>query len=334
MNMTTIKDVAQHAGVSPATVSRVLMNRGNVSAKTVAVVQESIRQLGYHPNALARQLRQQQTRTIYVLIPGIDNAFFSEVFRGIETEALANHYQAFLVNTNNDKAQENFYLSALAQKQTDGIISLSAAAAASVIERQVAGLPMVVACQYLEHSSLPNVTIDNIAAVKEAVAHLISLGHRNIGHLSGPSSNVLYRDRLTGYLRSLTEHNISINMDYVSYGESTLLSGYERTLELLQAHPEVTAVFASGDVMAIGSMKAAKELGRRIPEDYAVIGFDDLEITQFCDPPLTTIHQPMFEIGRDSMRKLLDLIEGRPTDTQQLLPYQLIVRESTVSHTR
>ena len=147
MYMATIKDVAQHAGVSSATVSRVLMNQGNVSEKTAAAVRNSIALLGYHPNALARQLRRQHTQTVYVIIPSIDNAFFSEVYRGIETEALAHNYQAFLVNTNNDKNQENLYISALVQKQTDGIISLSATAATSVIERQVAGLPMVLACQ-------------------------------------------------------------------------------------------------------------------------------------------------------------------------------------------
>ena len=334
MYMATIKDVAQHAGVSSATVSRVLMNQGNVSEKTAAAVRNSIALLGYHPNALARQLRRQHTQTVYVIIPSIDNAFFSEVYRGIETEALAHNYQAFLVNTNNDKNQENLYISALVQKQTDGIISLSATAATSVIERQVAGLPMVIACQYLENGSLPNVAIDNIAAAKDAVAHLISLGHKKIGCLAGPASNVLYRDRLTGYLRALTDHAIPVNMEYVSYGDSTFQSGYEMARELLQAHPEITAVFASGDVMAIGSMKAAKELGRRIPQDYAVVGFDDLDITQFCDPPLTTIHQPMFEIGKYSMQTLLDLINGNPTQNQRLLEYQLIVRESTVFHSR
>lgn len=330
--MATIKDVARHAGVSSATVSRVLMNQGNVSAKTAAAVQKSIAQLGYHPNALARQLRRQHTQTIYVIIPSIDNTFFSEVYRGIESEALAHHYQAFLVNTNNDKNQENLFLSALVQKQTDGIISLSAAAATGVIERQVAGLPMVIACQYLEDGSLPNVAIDNIAAAKEAVTHLLDLGHRNIGCLSGPATNVLYRDRLTGYLRALAEHDIPVNMGYVSYGNSTLQSGYDRGLELLLGHPEITAVFAAGDVMAIGSMKAARKLGRRIPQDYAVVGFDDLDITRFCDPPLTTIHQPMFEIGKYSMQTLLDLIEGKPTQNQRLLEYRLIVRESTVEH--
>ena len=171
-----------------------------------------------------------------------------------------------------------------------------------------------------------------IAAAKEAVTHLLDLGHRNIGCLSGPATNVLYRDRLTGYLRALAEHDIPVNMGYVSYGNSTLQSGYDRGLELLLGHPEITAVFAAGDVMAIGSMKAARKLGRRIPQDYAVVGFDDLDITRFCDPPLTTIHQPMFEIGKYSMQTLLDLIEGKPTQNQRLLEYRLIVRESTVEH--
>ena len=328
--MVKIKDVAAMAGVSPATVSRVMMNKGNISEKTRAKVLRNVDLLGYRPNALAKQLRQQRTHTVYVIVPNFNNSFFYEVCRGIESVALDNQYQIYLVNANNDKSQESLYISALMQKQTDGIISISAVAAMNVVEQQIVGLPMVISCQYLENCSIPNVAIDNVLAATEATAHLVDLGHRKIGHLSGPANHVLYRDRLTGYLRALTEKQVEVDMNYVSFGDSTFMSGYERTLELLNGYKEITAIFASGDSMAIGAMKAAKELGRRIPEDCAVVGFDDLEIASFCDPPLTTIQQPTMEIGIQSMQLLLDLIQKKTTEHQRLLDYKLIVRGSTV----
>lgn len=327
--MSTIQDVAAHAGVSPATVSRVLMGKNNVTEKTRTVVLQSIKALNYRPNILARQLRQQRTRTVYVIVPDISNPFFYEIYRGIESVASSFDYQTFLLNANNNKILERQYIAALTQKQTDGIISLSAAAAAGVIEQIAEGFPVVIACQYLEDTRLPNVAIDNVSAARDAVCHLIGLGHRKIGMLAGPPNTMLYRDRLNGYFHALSENGIPVNMDSVMFCKSTYQSGYDTVQELLQINPDLTAIFASGDAMAIGAMRAIFKIGKRIPEDIAIIGFDDLDISSFCRPSLSTIRQPMFDIGARSMEMLINLIEGNPTETQVLLGYSLVVREST-----
>jgi len=327
--MATIKDVAKYAGLSPATVSRVIRNQSNVSDKTRNLVMKAISDLNFQPNTLARQLRQRETKTIIVIVPDIGNSFFRDIIKGIESVAYQNNYQVFLTDMQNNPDIEAYYFNALLQKQADGIISLSASVPLKLMEQVASQYPVVIVCQYMENSDLPNVTIDNVAASKKIMEHLIKMGHTRIAHLTTFPNVMLYRDRLAGYYQSLAENGIQIDMDLVRYGNSSFQSGYEQMMELLELKKPVTAVFAAGDILAIGAMKALKASGKRIPEDCAVVGFDDIDLSSIYDPTLTTIRQPKREMGEISMTMLLDLINGKkPTPNQRILNYELVIRES------
>ncbi|MCB6609489.1 LacI family DNA-binding transcriptional regulator [[Clostridium] symbiosum] len=327
--MATVKDVAKKAGVSIATVSRVIRNEEIVTPKTREIVLSAIKELNYQPNALARQLRQQETNTVIVIVPDIGNTFFHEILLGIESEAEKYGYQVLIVDMHNKPDIESHYLHALQQRQVDGVISLSANVAKSLMEQVATSSPVVVACQYLDNSNIPNVTIDNIGAARTMVEYLIKLGHTRIAHLTSHPTALLYRDRFNGYISALANHNIPIDLELVKYGESTIASGYEMMSSLLELSNPVTAVFAAGDVMAIGALKALKNAGLNVPGDCSVAGFDDIEISSIFEPALTTISQPKLLMGKTSFKKLLKLMKGEPlAEQQELLNYKLIIRES------
>ena len=327
--MATIKDVARHAGVSIATVSRVIRNQNVVTEKTQKKVLHSIRMLDFQPNILARQLRTQETGTIIVIVPDIGNSFFYEILRGIQDVANTHGFQVFIADMQNNPDVETHYLHALLQKQADGVISLSANVAQSLIERVASDFPLVIACQYMADSELPNVTIDNVSASKKIVEHLIGLGHRRIAHLSCEPNILLYRDRQNGYYQALAENGISIDLKLVQYGTSSLASGFEQMHNFLDLPTPPTAVFAAGDILAIGALKALKARGWRTPADCAVVGFDDIDLSALYDPALTTIRQPKRAMGELAMQMLLDIIQGVPLAKRQcILDYELVVRDS------
>jgi len=327
--MATIKDVAKYAGVSMATASRVVRGEDNVSPKRKKLVEDAIKALNYEPNAIARQLRQKETHSVIVIIPDIRNTFFHEIIVGIEKVAFQNGYQVLLADMQNDVQVEEYYFNSLAQRQTDGIISLSANIGRRLMEEVSSRYPVVIACQYIDNSDLPNVTIDNIEASKKIMQHLIDRGYRNIGHLTSQPNILLYRDRFTGYCQVLAENGITIDLELVKYGESSLESGYEQMCALLDQKKQVDAVFAAGDIMAIGAMKALTERGIRIPQDCAVVGFDDIELSSICTPPLTTIRQPQTKMGVMAMNMLCDLMAGKELANRQVvLDYELVIRES------
>lgn len=326
--LVSIKEVAKAAGVSPATVSRVLTNSRKVSPKRKAAVLKCIEELNYLPNIPARQLRNKKTNVINVLVPDITNPFYHEVFRGIEAVATQNNYQVFFVNVGNSTEKEEQYVGALMQRQMDGLISLSASLVVREIEDLAKDFPIVIACQYFKESAIPSVGIDNVQATKTMVDYLISLGHEEIAFISVDRDNLVYLDRLTGYVRAQEEHGISIDMRRVVYAQqNSLQSGYEAAIKLLK-QVKVTAICAAGDDLALGCMKAVKEMGHRIPEDISVVGFDDIVYSKFSSPELTTIHQPMQELGEQAMQMLLDRIEGREVLQKYVMEYKLVIRES------
>ncbi|WP_343247308.1 LacI family DNA-binding transcriptional regulator [Diplocloster hominis] len=327
--MATIKDVARHAGVSNATVSRVIRNENTVTDKTRELVNQAIRELNYQPNALARQLKTQSTGFIIVVVPDIGNTFFHEILFGIEEKAVKSDAHVLIADMHNELDIETYYFNALLQRQVDGVISLSANAARSLMEKAASNYPMVVACQYLENSAVPNVTIDNASASRDIVRHLIGQGRRKIAHLTADPNFVLYRDRLNGYLTALTEAGLPMALELIRYGKSSIQSGYEQTMNLLDSGAQFDAIFAAGDTMAIGAVKALKAAGLQVPKDCAVVGFDDIEMSSVMEPALTTIRQPKYQMGQTAMGILLDLIHGRPVKNPKvIMDYELVVRES------
>jgi len=325
-----INDVAKAAGVSTATVSRALDNKSSVKPKNRDAVLAAVHQLNYKPNALARQMRTQKTHSVIVTVPDIRNTFFSEVIFGIEQCANEHDYQVLIADIRGQSDAEKYYFQAIQQRSIDGIISLSANVAKSLIEQVAKKYPIVVACQFLDNYNVPNVTIDNIRAAESITNHLIQLGHRKIAHITGRSSTALvYRDRLNGYISALAKHNLSIDLQLVRYGDASVQSGYDNMKMLLELDDTITAVFAAGDAMALGAIRALTDSGLRVPEDCAVVGFDDIDISTFCRPSLTTVRQPKHLIGETAFKTLLKLMNHEPLETiQVVLDYEIIIRES------
>ncbi|GAX92019.1 LacI family DNA-binding transcriptional regulator [Effusibacillus lacus] len=327
--MVRIKDVARLANVSTATVSRVLSNADNVTEETKEKVLNAIQELNYSPNILGRYLRKMETQTILVVVPDITNTFFSKILRGIESIAVQNGYQVLLADTQNNVRQEVEYLNLLRQKRVDGMILLTARMDRSLVEEIAEEYPVVLACEYLEGSRLPTVSIDNVSSARKATEHLIKLGHRRIAHISGPMDIILSRDRLRGYQQAMAQYELKFDPVLIQEGDFSYEIGYNMAMKYLALENLPTAIFAANDEMAIGAMKAIREHSLNVPDDIAVMGFDNIKISSIVEPALTTIAQPMYEIGTTSMEILLKLINGEDLKKRQfVLEDQLIIRES------
>lgn len=331
-SLVTMKDVARLAGVSTATVSRILRDPDAGTEETVQRVMDAVRKLNYEPNVLARNLRKQETRFVIVVLPDITNPFFSRILRGMEDTAQAAGYNVLLCNTDNDPARELTYIKILQRRGADGIIFLTARVDKSHILQLSHTLPVVLACEYVEGLPVPMVSIDNLSAAFTAVNHLLQLGHKRIAMINGPGNVILCRERLTGYRLALQQAGISFDPALVRNGTFHHDSGVEAMKSLLEEAGPLTAVFCANDEMAIGAINCAKSRGLRVPEDLAVVGFDDIDFASMYDPPVTTVAQPMYQIGETAMRLLLSKVRGEPVAEEQVvLPYRLVVRRSSVT---
>lgn len=331
----SIVDVARNAGVSPATVSRVLSNNECVKKESVEAVLKSIKELNYRPNVVARQLRTQKTNAIYVIVPDITNTFFGPIIRGIEQEAQKSGYYIYIVDAHQSEKAEKGFISALGQRQIDGIISLSGTTAIQTVEKLSDGFPIVMASQYYEGSRLPNIGIDNAKAMEDICNYIISLGHREIGFISPNPYISLYQDRHNGYVKALTEHDLEVDVNkevYTAY--NSIQEGYDAAKKLI-ASARVTAICAAGDSLALGAIKAIQDMGLSVPGDYSVTGFDDISFASYATPTLTTVHQPMHEMGSGAMRILKSILNGEKTDNSRIvLEHSVIIRESTAEYVR
>ncbi|WP_257347273.1 LacI family DNA-binding transcriptional regulator [Pseudalkalibacillus decolorationis] len=327
--MIKLKEVAELASVSTATVSRVLSNTGKVTKKTRQKVLAAMEELNYQPNFLGRQLRRMETKTILVVVPDIANTFFSKVLRGIESVAIKNGYQVLMGDSQNNGQSESQYLNHLRYKQVDGVILLTARTDPRLIEDLSDDYPVVLACEYLEGSRIPTVSIDNISSARKITDHLIKLGHRRIAHISGPMNIILGRDRLKGYEQAMTQNSCEIDQVLVQEGDFSYESGYKSMEKYLALQNPPTAVFAANDEMAIGAIKAIKKHHLSVPNDIAIAGFDDIDMASILEPELTTVAQPTFEIGSTAMELLLCLMKKEQlTKKQYVLEDQLMVRHS------
>jgi LacI family transcriptional regulator, repressor for deo operon, udp, cdd, tsx, nupC, and nupG len=335
--MPTIKDVARAARVSVATVSRTLSAPQSVKEATRERVEAAIRKTGYRPNALASRLRRQKSDSIVVVVPSIHNPFFSNVIRGIENLAHLSGYKVLLGESQGNQERLDSYAGMLARKEADGLILLGALLPSML--KSSAGqvppsMPIVSACEYFDHIKLPNVRIDNVAAAAMATDHLIRLGHTRIAKITGPMHNPLSRDRLAGFRQAMTQAKLKVDEELVVNGDFSAPSGYAAMKALLGKPDRPTGVFSANDEMAIGAIRAIKETRLRIPRDISIIGFDDIRFSGYCDPPLTTIHQPQAAIGEMAMQLMIEMLQDEADlsgDAARtiILPHSLIVRTST-----
>lgn len=326
----TIYDVAREAGVSMATVSRVVNGNPNVKPTTRKKVLEVIRQLGYRPNAVARGLASKKTTTVGVIIPDISNAFYAELTRGIEDIATMYHYNIILSNSDRKIEKELKLIETLLEKQVDGLLYLGGEVSEKHQEIFAAtSVPIVLAAT--EHQDHPFVTIDQQEAASTATSVLLKEGHQQIALISGPLTDLVNGySRYQGYRRALSKHQQSFDEEWVRIGDYRYASGYKAMKELLAEHPNLSSVFATSDEMAVGAIHAAIDNGKKVPEDVSVIGFENIPLASQVRPMLSTIHVPMYDIGAVAMRLLTKLMNNEQVDTTQVfLQYHVELRQST-----
>jgi LacI family repressor for deo operon, udp, cdd, tsx, nupC, and nupG len=323
----SIKDVAAVAKVSVATVSRTLQFPEVVTEATRKRVHEAIRQLRYTPNAQARNLRTSKTRLVIALVPDIANPFYSEVIRGIEQVAHEHRYSILLGDTQNSADREQIYADLIAARQADGLITTIAHIPKLHIEGR---LPVVNACDCVGDRSISTVSVDNAAAAATAVKHLLTLGHRHIAFIAGPTPSRITSDRQRGYEMAIGQAGGVLDRTLMTVGDYSVESGIRAVEHLYAKKLKFSAIFCANDEMAVGAIRGIKASGRRIPEDVSVVGFDDIRFARYTDPPLTTIAQPKNELGREAMRMLLEILDGADTPTlKRVLAADLVVRNST-----
>jgi LacI family transcriptional regulator len=330
----TIYDVAREAGVSMATVSRVVNNNPNVKPQTRKKVFEAIERLGYRPNAVARGLASKKTTTVGVVIPDIANSIFAEVARGIEDIANMYHYNIILCNADKKKEKEIRVINTLLEKQVDGMLFMGGVVTEEHIQAfKTSSVPIVLCATTDENGAIPSVDIDHEAAAYDAVSRLIAEGHQRIAMIAGtlqdPATGYA---RFQGYKRALENAGLSVADELVRIGNYRYESGMEAMKYFLELESRPTAVFAATDEMAIGAIHTIQDYGLKVPDDISVISIDNIRMASMVRPQLTTVAQPMYDIGAVSMRLLTKLMNKENVEmTKVVLPHEIIQRKS-VAH--
>ncbi|MFC5701262.1 LacI family DNA-binding transcriptional regulator [Cohnella faecalis] len=329
--MADIHTVAKEAGVSVATVSRVLNNHPSVSLKTRRKVEEVIEKLKYEPNMLGKSLRSSQSRLLLALIPNISNPFYAKVVSGIESVAKANRYNIMLCTTDSNPERELLYYDMVKKKLAEGLISIDPSSEFYEMLTTTNRYPVVICGEHVGNDHAPCVSIDNAKAAYKAVKHLIALGHRKIALVN---SNIYTAGlRQQGYLKALEEHGIEVNPRWIAHADLNFENAQQDVRELLMTEDRPTAVFAVSDTIAISVLKAAKDLDIKVPEELVVSGFDNIDFSSVMNPTLTTISQPMFEMGSHSAAMLFKRIADRSAAIKNvILDHDLIIRESTMNY--
>ena len=333
MNDLKLEDIAKLAGVSRSTVSRVVNASPNVDAATRKKVEKIIQTTGYHPNAAARSLASQRTNMIGLVIPRTTSAFFTDPYFPHLTQGVAfacnNHHltlSLFLVGNQEDENEITPRL--LRRGMLDGILVQSGTADDMLFRRLISSqIPLLVLGRPFEEKSANYIDVDNISASKNATSHLIKLGYRRIGMITGTTHSTSTIDRRAGFVQAMAEAGMEIDPTLIAEGDFSENSGYVAMKKLLPFKPD--AIFAQSDVMAIGAMRAAQEAGLEIPGDVAFVGFDDLPIASTLPIKLTTVHQPITHFGIKAVDLLLDMIEkGSKPARRMILDTELIIRDS------
>jgi LacI family transcriptional regulator len=325
----TIADVAREAGVSLQTVSRVINNKGEISPTTRESVLAVIERLGYRPSSIARSLATSRTYTIGLSVPDISNPFWPEIARGIEDVLWQQGYNLFLCNTTETPQREEAVLQLLEDKRVDGVI----VAGSRLPDERL--LPLIAAHhaavfinRTLPGSSAGSVRIDAQDGARQAVNHLLSRQRRRIGFLAGPPTSQNSRSHRSGYIGALESADYPIEPALMLHCPPYLEGGYQATQALLAIHPALDAIYCYNDLIAIGALQACAEIGRRVPDDVAVVGYDDILLASLITPALTTLHVAKYDVGAAAARMLLDLINEQAEQNEIIIKPELVVRAS------
>ena len=327
----TIKDVARESGLNISTVSRALNNGYGVNDQTREHVIAVAARLNYRPNRIARGLVTGRSHSLGLIVSDIRNPFFGEVARGAEDAARTGSCDLVLCNSDLDADKQMQYVQSLLEKRIDGIMMNSVSMLSREQQAQLAasGVPIVLLNRSASNETFSTVCADNELGGTLAARYLLGLGHRKIAHLTGPRQHGNLSDRTRGFVRALQSVKNPVQ-PIVLHGKFNFDGGTELTRKLLDGHPDVTAIFAANDVMALGVVQAVLQRGLRIPEDLSLIGFDNIEFSGVVHPPLTTVHQPKYEMGAAAVEILLRLArdKGKQTPEHRRLGVELIERES------
>ncbi|MBS0883582.1 LacI family DNA-binding transcriptional regulator [Pantoea sp. JGM49] len=324
----SIQKIAKLAGVSVATVSRVLNNSDTVKDKNRDKVLEAIKASNYQPNLLARQLRTARSSMVLVLVSDISNPFCAEIVKGIEEQAEQNGYRILLCNSGSDINRSRSSLQLLAGKMVDGVITMDAFTTLTELTQLIGNMPWVQCAEYADAGDISCVGIDDVHASRQLVAHLVASGRKRIALINHDLSYKYAQLRQQGYQQELEQRGLS--WQAVSYASELSFNAGKRAMEaLLSADTQPDAVFAVSDTLAAGAMAAIQAAGHQVPQDIAVAGFDGSELAEMISPPLTTIAQPSRDIGRTAFSLLLQKIDDPQSPTERvMMDWRLIVRAS------
>ncbi|MFJ8848772.1 LacI family DNA-binding transcriptional regulator [Streptomyces sp. NPDC102437] len=326
--MTSIKDVAAQAGVSVATVSRVLNSHPSVSPDARTRVLAAVDVLGYRPNAVARSLRTDQTRTLGLVISDVLNPYFTELARFVEEEARALGYSVIIGNADERPQLQDHHVRTLLDRRIDGLL-VSPADGDSPLMTEVAraGTPMVFVDRWMPGVDVPVVRADGRHAIRDLVAHLYALGRRRLAIIAGPAATTTGDERVEAFREALRAHELGLPEVYIGQGDFQADSGRRVTERFLALPEPPEIVFAADNLMALGALDAIRAAGLRVPQDIGLAAFDDIPWFVHTDPPITAIAQPTGELGRAAVRALVDIVEGRSPQSVTL-PARLVVRRS------
>jgi len=331
--MPTMKDVAQAAGVSVTTVSHVINETRYVSKDLRARVLQAMEELSYHPNILARSLRQGITHTIGLIVPDNSNPFFAEIARVAETVGFENDYSVILCNSDKNVERESAYINVLIAKQVDGVIFIAAGSEQQHLRELAAqGIPVVVADRDVPQGLADVVLVNHEQGGYDATQHLISLGHRRIACISGPSPITPSADRVRGYCRALREAGIPMEEELVVRCSESYLGGETAMARLLRLDRRPTAVCTYNDITAIGALRASRNAGLEVPGDLSIVGFDDIPLASAVVPALTTVAQPIADLATVATELLIARIQHSAEfapGQRIVLDTNLVVRESS-----
>ncbi len=330
--MASIQEVAREAGVSTATVSRVINNHPFVSDKSRQSVEKAIRKLNYEPNMMGRNLRTSSTNMLLVLLPSISNPFYSKILQGIQDTARRKGYYILVCETDASSEIQSFFINTAKQQLAAGIISLDPSLDLEdvLLPQLQDGYPIIQCGDSPQNDTIPYVSIDNVMAAYKAVKYLLATGHTRIALITASDDFRYAADRREGYVKALAESGIQPSEELISRGEVDYEGGRLAMQKLLTMDQLPTAVFAIGDIMAIGALKAIREAGLHTPSDIAVIGFDNIPFSNMTTPTLTTVSQPMYDMGCSAAQMMIDKLNQKEKTIKSLiLSHELIIREST-----
>jgi len=326
----TIYDIAEEAGVSYSTVSRTLSGFEFVKASTRERVLSAAKKLGYVPNQQARSLAGGVSNLIGILVPGLTDDYVIQILHGVDSALIESNYNVILYTTNRRQGKEATYAATIMNGAADGLLLVAPVKADLYLDAlRAQNFPYIMIDQVDQEQRSTVINTDNHKGAYEAIRYLIELGHRQIGFLSGLMQLNGAIERLEGYKAALADHNIPFRDEYIASGDFRMQIGYQGTQELLALENPPTAIFASNDVSALGAMDAIRERGLRIPDDISVVGFDDIPAAAMTYPKLTTVRQPLVQMGREAVMELLARLENPNHEVRQItLETQLVIRDS------